>query len=575
MTINNNDDLFNLEPLPIDYNAVDQMVRNISDYDDIFANIDREVHQDRMAEVRPQLKKVVKNKQVTKLFKNVQRNSAAIANNQFHDNYKQFENVKHAFKRKRKSNFEPHIGLSSLPMDFILTGELPDQIAREVEILIALFTNLRGCKNVSAMMASLFLYIQTHTTGSVSKQVYTYVKDLIDTMSDSYESRSKRANDILDDAFDEDFSPHIGGDAGDARPEFLEMLSSLKTNWRMVVNNSIFDKIAKLVGVIVTLGLCNVTDLDFQICGFKLFEEEVIEKQMSSSDIVEAILGVVEHFAEGAWTCYVAGSMKPLFLGSNEALKMDQDYVDVMAMWDLVKNGNLKKIRGFEDVIFDTKLEKLIVEIRVMMSRAQTFEKKMLTEKLFMLTKMQSDYIAMKLAGEIRAAPLSIELFGASAQGKTTLGEIIEDILLASAQLPMDPALRTIIKPEDKFAPNMKTSTVVVRFDDFANGKPMASGINPTQLILDYCNNQVCYANKPEAGDKGKTFIEPHIVMLNTNKKNLNASAYSNCPFSIQRRMMLVLTVRAKIEVQRLDREGRTCGIDATKVKAYYKSRGY
>jgi hypothetical protein len=63
--------------------------------------------------------------------------------------------------------------------------------------------------------------------------------------------------------------------------------------------------------------------------------------------------------------------------------------------------------------------------------------------------------------------------------------------------------------------------------------------------------------------------------MVSTNKKNLNSSAYSNCPYSIQRRMHYILTVRARREVQRLDSEGRVCGIDTNKVSEYYRSRGY
>merc|ERR1712127_276250 len=53
-----------------------------------------------------------------------------------------------------------------------------------------------------------------------------------------------------------------------------------------------------------------------------------------------------------------------------------------------------------------------------------------------------------------------------------------------------------------------------------------------------------------------------------TNKKNLDAGLYSNCPYSIQRRLVCI-TVEAKPEFQRIQ-DGIFCGVDSTLVRNHY-----
>jgi hypothetical protein len=76
------------------------------------------------------------------------------------------------------------------------------------------------------------------------------------------------------------------------------------------------------------------------------------------------------------------------------------------------------------------------------------------------------------------------------------------------------------------------------------------------------------YAPKAELEAKGKCFVEPWIAMATTNKKDLDAGLYSNCPYSIQRRLTC-LTVKAKKEFQRIE-DGIPCGIDSAKVRKHY-----
>jgi hypothetical protein len=95
----------------------------------------------------------------------------------------------------------------------------------------------------------------------------------------------------------------------------------------------------------------------------------------------------------------------------------------------------------------------------------------------------------------------------------------------------------------------------------------------PTRAIIDICNNQMYYAPKAELDAKGKCFVEPEIVVVTTNVKDLDARAYSNNPYSIQRRMHLVYTVKCKPEFQRFE-NGVACGVDSSAVREYYTRDG-
>jgi len=114
---------------------------------------------------------------------------------------------------------------------------------------------------------------------------------------------------------------------------------------------------------------------------------------------------------------------------------------------------------------------------------------------------------------------------------------------------------------------------VVLIIDDMANDKADFAERAPTRAIIDICNNQPYYANMADLESKGKVFVEPAICMVTTNKKDLDAKVYSNCPYSIQRRMHTIITVKAKPEFQFLS-DGKYQGIDSAKVAQHYAKTG-
>lgn len=431
---------------------------------------------------------------------------------------------------------------------------LPENIVRECEGLFALFFSLREVQSLEQFLAIVFLYVREHYKDkAISTIVCEYIEELF-------------IHDLCDDA--------SGPQSGSEPPAWLRLMRDSQQNWLLIKNNKAFSQISKLLGVLITMGLCDVSCLKFNIAGYKLFDEKILEKHLGATDMVDAVFGTVTYFAEGAYQCFVTGSLKPLLINDAAAVEMDEEYNTIIQWWDLVRGGNLEKLTQVTESEFDRRLESLTTKLKNVSMSLKGLDKKLVNDKISKLLLIKNDYITMKITGGIRKAPFAIELFGESSQGKTTFGDILVDALLTSAGLPISKEYRAAINAGDKFMSTWTTDKLVALIDDMANEKSQFVERSPTRLVVDICNNQRYYAPKADLVDKGRCFVEPELVIVNTNKKCMDAGLYSNCPFSIQRRMHFIITVTAKKRFQRLDANGVSCGIDAQKVIDFHTIDG-
>lgn len=477
------------------------------------------------------------------------------------DHYSRKKQGKKLDNIKCKRNFKPHFGLEVA--DVILESfkdmagfaqvELPDSYLRKVEGIIALFVNLQTCTTISHLSSTLVLYFRDFTDKSLSSTVLKYVKSIVDEAPFVQQS-----------------------DKGD--PNWLAMLKDVQDNWTLVKGNKAFRQFSKLLGVLVTLGLCDAADLKFDIGGFKLFDDEIFKKHMSAHDLADAIFGTITYFAEGMYRCFQRGSLQPLLVNDFSMLEMDDEYHRIILWWDLVKNGNLERVEGVTDSEFGHRLEKMIIKCSNMTCTFSGLDKTLMSNKVLKLKTIKNDFICKKISSGTRKSPFAFEIFGPSSQGKTTFGDQMTTALLTSANLPITNEYRAALNPADKFMSNWTSDKLVAILDDVANEKSDFVQQCPTRAIIDICNNQMYYAPKAELEAKGKCFVEPEIVMVTTNKKDLDAYVYSNCPYSIQRRMDLVFTVVCKPEFQRVIVEPSgtliPCGVDSSKVREFYTIDG-
>lgn len=463
--------------------------------------------------------------------------------------------LKRSIRCKRGN--KPQMGLESvvnITKSFQELAEFANQnvpagALRHVEGLVALFFNLRNCNGYQHLISGVFLYLRDFFDDSMISNVMYYVKDV-----------------ILEDGF----TPQGGSD-----PAWLTLLRDLQMNWQLVKTNKAFAQFSKLLGILVTVGLCDASDLTFSIHGFKLFDESLLSKHMSAFDLADAIFGTITYFTEGLYLCFKTKSIKPLLLNDFAVMELDDEYITLMSWWDLVKNGNLEKIEGATDAEFTRRLNKLTVSLQNLLASCKGLDKKLMADKITKCKTIQQDLISKKISSGTRKSPFAIELFGASSQGKTIFGDQMLDALLTSAGLSTSKECRAALNPSDKFFSNWTSDKLVAILDDVANEKSKFVDKSPVRTIIDLCNNQMYYAPKAELDAKGKCFVEPEIVLVTTNKKDLDSYTYSNNPYSVQRRMDLIMTVKCKEAFQRIDSKGRPCGVDARKATQFRIDNDY
>jgi len=425
--------------------------------------------------------------------------------------------------------------------------DLPDVLCRELEGVVILLVNLSQQTTILGVTSAIMLHTRSYFNSSVTKIVSEFIKDTF--KSDDLEAQS-------------------GGESK-LTPDWLSCLRNVKQNWQLCKSNKAFSQMSKLLGLLVTLGLCKVTDVEFNIGKYNIFTPTLNEKHSTAWDLADAMFETVTYFAESMYMCFKTGSIKPLLINDHSALELDEEYARIMSWWDLVKCGNLQRMMKVSDQEFERRLNDLTASLRNLLPSLKGMDKKLVSDKFMKCLTMQNDFVTMKISSGVRRSPFAFQLFGESSQGKTTCGDQLVDALLTSAGLPTDKRFRAAFNAGDKYMSNWTSDKLVLIFDDCSNEKSTFVERPPTRAILDVCNNQMYYANKAELAAKGKCFVEPWVVVATTNKKDLDAPLYSNCPYSIQRRLISI-TVKVKPEFQRVLGDGVNCGIDASKVREYY-----
>ena len=459
--------------------------------------------------------------------------------------------------KRQRDNYKPHFGIEKLSivsdtikeLSSFSNVDISDDIIRKIEGIFALLINLKDCDSYSHFTSAIFLYIRDFYDVSITRNVMNYIKEVLESTDFTKQSESNEP------------------------PIWLSLLKNLQTNWSLVKENKAFKQFSKLMGILVVLGLCDASHLQFSVGGFRMFDKHLAEKHMSTYDLADAIFSTVTYFAEGVYLCFQTGSIQPLLVNDFAVLELDEEYVNMLTWWDLVKNGNLEKFHGIADSEYTRRLDIVISKLTSLLSCLTGFDKTLVSNKLLKCKIIRNELTNIKISSGTRRSPFAIELFGESSQGKTTFGDALVDALLTSVGLSTDKSYRAALNPGDKFFSNWTSDKTVAILDDLANEKSTFVEKPPTRAIIDICNNQMYYAPKAELEAKGKCFVEPEIVIVTTNKKDLDAYAYSNCPYSIQRRMDLVFTVECKPEFQRVI-EGRHCGVDSARVRAFYTTDG-
>jgi hypothetical protein len=248
-----------------------------------------------------------------------------------------------------------------------------------------------------------------------------------------------------------EFEVQSGSEDLSSTAEWISLMNNIRDNWDLAKGNKLFSHFSKVLGLLVTIGLCKATDVTFMVKDYKIWEPDFKVIHGSAVDIADAALQSVVFFVESISLCYQHKSLRPLLANDRAALEIDEEYATIVLWWDLVKNGNLMRVAGVSDAEFDRRLEALCSKLRNLLSIKTNFEKKLVQDKFMRLLKVKNDYITMKISSGVRRAPFTIELCGQSSQGKTTCADQLIDALLTSAGYPTGKEYRASYNASDKY----------------------------------------------------------------------------------------------------------------------------
>lgn len=416
-----------------------------------------------------------------------------------------------------------------------------DAIGIEVTRLMSLFVTIREASSTNGVISASVLYMSSFLSENMLKKARSYLNEL--------------------------FDPQLVCES-----DWREFSKSIQVRWRRCVDNVLFAKFSRILSLVVTVGLCKLSDVSFSFGKFKMFVPKLLSKQSSAIDLIEAVADTMMYFIDRMIMCFRDRSLMPFLLTDSECMSLDERYAQIRVDWKNVQCGNYV-IEGVDSMEaerqFQENVESIASEYRKLLETVTGFERKCITINFQNCLSIINEYSSFKVHSGVRPAPFGICFYGGSSVGKTTCATQVVDYLFLALGLNCDRSLRANFNSGDKFVSNWKTNMLAMNFDDIANDKSNFVERAPTRALIDFINNQSTYVNTAELESKGNVFVEPAIVTATTNKQDMDAGVYSNCPFSIQRRMYSV-----KVEVKRQFQKVGSRGLDPEKVVAFYTRDG-
>lgn len=349
-------------------------------------------------------------------------------------------------------------------------------------------------------------------------------------------------------------------------PIWLDSLRSINSNWKQTVQNPAFGKISELLGMFVAMGILSTSYVDFEIAGIRLFAKNVHSQHLTATNLCDAVLSTVVFFAEGGYYAIKTKSLKPLLFGNREIYQFDEEYVHLSSLFSAAVAGNLIKLDTSSE-LFEKRVDRFVTKgNELVMILPGGFEKKIIMDRLITIKKEFSEYNQKRLEGGSRDAPLMMSVYGKSGVGKSTFVDFMVPFLLKANNFAHTDDFITTLDPNSKHETNWRSYMTAMKLDDWNNSRADRTTVNPAQKIIDYCNNVRRCAEMADLERKGKVVIEPKIISITTNTRDLGARDFSNEPASIVRRPKLHVELSVKPEF----RKAGSAELDTARVEEYY-----
>lgn len=442
----------------------------------------------------------------------------------------------------RRKTFEEQLGMR-LP-SFVT----PDFVARETTLLLALKTSITSSSDKSGVIAALVSYAQAHSQRSLLGHLMSFMKSEGDR--DWNEVISEHVNLMIEqDGEDED--------------RWLNDLKEALSNWKRYRENKDIKNFLKLLNYVVSVGMCEASNLTFKMGKLTFFEPVVYKNQVNCVDLMDLVCTTAIGFVEGGWRVYKTGEVSAFFAHDEDMKTFEEKYNRIRDIHGYSLTGNLKEHANITETDYEVLLDEIIVlgdKVAKKISRTMTIEKKFVMDRLDRLRDWRNEFVQVRTRGGLRKSPFAISLFGNTGVGKSTLNMLTYEAIGRYNEIDVSDERVATWADNDKYASNIRSSTNVIIFDDHGNTSPKFMDFSPVYRLIQTINNALFLAPMAEAFLKGKVALHPWIVMVTTNCEHLLAEQYSEKPESVLRRLFHV-----KVEVrEEYQTDGR---LDSDKVK--------
>jgi hypothetical protein len=357
--------------------------------------------------------------------------------------------------------------------------------------------------------------------------------------------------------------------------KFVEFLKSALLDWESLKSNEGIQALFSLMTYIVTLGFVDGESISLDYGRFEFIRFEALKQQVAAKDMVDALWKTLIYVIESA-KALATGDFRKLINFDSEVASFEEVTFRLKKQFDFVVAGNMSLADTDEHTF-----EKELIDALEKGNRLRRICKGNVLARIMLYYKdlqtMHAKFIQVRVSGDLREAPYSYLICGPSSIGKSTLGSFLMRYILEVNGFDHSSKFLCTVNANDKFYPTYKSYVLGVFFDDFANTTPAFCEASPCNTLLEFVNNVALYLMQAEVEMKGKVTAQPKVVGVTTNVPDLSASAYSQEPASIVRRIAEHIHVTVKPEFVKdafNDAGDRRSELDPAKVCAAYPNWG-
>lgn len=321
------------------------------------------------------------------------------------------------------------------------------------------------------------------------------------------------------------------------------MFKDINDSWKLLRSNPIFPKISLALGCITMLPVLFLENKIFEVGIVKLLSDKLLELHVSAVDVVDALLESFTWICETGFAVISTGSLSPILYSDQSIREFNDKFLYVDAQKSNAINGSHPDIAKYRSDLNDC----LALVERFSSCKLDFVMRRYLHDKYNVLMGIKDSLAIKDRNCVVRFAPIGFCLFGGTSVGKTTLSKLTMFTSLSNMGFSTLDEHQITLDMNDKYHSTLTNDIQGIYFDDLANSRAAFSqnGQVPSSLVIKFFNNVPGQAIKADVDDKGKVFISLKCGVITTNKKDLDAPIYSNCPESILRRLYHV-TVRIK-----------------------------